>query len=182
MTIVGRVLPTQACFAVQSSRVRAGEARVGGVHPAIRSFLLGGLIIESKEKALAAVVAAQEKKGHNLTVIDLEGECSYADYLVIISATNERQTAAIAEAISESLQEEHGTKPLYREGQGGWVLLDYGDVIVHVFIDDARAFYDLDRLWSKSPRLPIPLPAREPVQEVVERERPQRAMFARRRR
>jgi ribosome-associated protein len=115
-------------------------------------------------------------------VIDLEGECSYADYLVIVSANNERQTSAIADAISENLRQADGVKPLYREGQGGWVLLDYGDIIVHVFIDDARAFYDLDRLWSKSPRLPIPLPASvEELEPEIRAEEP-RAIFARRRR
>lgn len=118
----------------------------------------GGRIIESKEKALAAVAAAQDKKGHNLTVIDLEGECSYADYLVIVSASSERQTTAIAEAVVDALRERHQLRPIYREGRGGWVLLDYGDVVIHVFLEDARAFYDIDRLWSRSPRVPIPLP------------------------
>jgi ribosome-associated protein len=126
------------------------------------------LIIESKEKALAAVAAAQEKKGHNLTVIDLEGECTYTDYLVIVSAGSERQTLAIAEAISDLLREKHGIRPLDLEGENSWVLLDYGDVIVHVFIDDARAYYDLDRLWSKSPRVPVPLPKVQAEDEPAE--------------
>jgi ribosome-associated protein len=135
--------------------------------------------IESKEKALAAVTAAQDKKGHNLTVIDLEGECSYADYLVIVSANNERQTSAIADGISDGLHKSHGQKPLYREGQGSWVLLDYGDVIIHVFMDDARAFYDLDRLWSQSPRLPIPLPLMtEDVKEPSRQLRPRTSRMA----
>jgi ribosome-associated protein len=115
-----------------------------------------GQAIEAKEKALAAAIAAQDKKGHGITVIDLEGECSYTDFLVIVSANSERQTAAIADAIAEKLREEIGVRPLYREGTGGWVLLDYGEVIVHVFVEDTRAYYDLDRLWPKAPRIAVP--------------------------
>lgn len=122
-------------------------------------------VIEAKEKALAAVSAAQEKKGQNLTVIDLEGQCSYTDYLVIISATSERQTSGIAESIVQGLQQSHGLRPIYREGHGGWIVLDYGDVIVHVFIDDARAYYDLDRLWSEAPRIQVPAPQQAAVND-----------------
>lgn len=92
-------------------------------------------------------------------MIDLEGECSYTDFLVVISANSERQTAAIADAVAENLREKHGERPLYREGQGGWVLLDYGDIIVHVFVEDTRAYYDLDRMWPSSPRVPVPASA-----------------------
>jgi ribosome-associated protein len=123
----------------------------------------GGSAIDSKQKALAAAVAAQDKKGHGVVVIDLEGECSYTDFLVVISANSERQTAAIAESITENLRDTHGQRPLYREGQGGWVLLDYGDVIVHVFIEEMRAYYDLDRMWPSSPRVPVP--ASQPLVE-----------------
>jgi ribosome-associated protein len=103
-------------------------------------------------------------------VINLEGQCSYTDYLVIVSANNERQTAAIAEAISEDLKDKYGLRPMFREGQGGWLLLDYGDVVVHVFVEDTRAHYDLDRLWPEAPRVQVPaaqdddaLPQAEPV-------------------
>jgi ribosome-associated protein len=136
----------------------------------------GGSAIEAKQKALAAAVAAQDKKGHGITVIDLEGECSYTDFLVVVSANSERQTAAIADAITEKMREEHQQRPLFREGQGGWVLVDYGDVIVHVFVEDTRAYYDLDRMWPNSPRVPVP--ASEPV--VEEQPRPVVATMRRR--
>jgi len=137
-----------------------------------RIFPEGGSAIEAKQKALAAAVAAQDKKGHGITVIDLEGECSYTDFLVVISANSERQTTAIAEAITEKLRESHGERPLYREGQGGWVLIDFGDVVVHVFVEDTRAYYDIDRLWPNSPRVAVP--ASEPM--VEEEVRPVIAM------
>ncbi len=92
-------------------------------------------------------------------MIDLESECSYADYLVVVSANSERQTAGIADAITETLRTGVGIKPQYREGQKGWILLDYGDVIVHVFVEDTRAYYDIDRLWPTSPRVPVPASA-----------------------
>jgi len=75
---------------------------------------------------------------------------------VIVSAYNERQTNAIADAIIEGLKAEYGIRPSVKEGQGPWVLIDYGNVVIHVFHEDARAFYDLDRLWAKAPRVPVP--------------------------
>jgi ribosome-associated protein len=76
--------------------------------------------------------------------------------LVIVSAYSDRQTSAIADAIVDELKNEYGLRPMVREGQGSWVLIDYGDVVIHVFHEDARAFYDLERLWSKAPRVPVP--------------------------
>jgi ribosome-associated protein len=114
-------------------------------------------IIEAKQKALAAARAAQDIKGQNLTIIDLSGVCSYTDYLVIVTAYSDRQTHAIGDGVVDDLKKA-GIRPLAREGQGSWILIDFGDVIVHVFHEDARAFYDLDKLWSDAPRLPVPPP------------------------
>lgn len=115
-------------------------------------------IIDGKEKALLAATAAQSKKGQNLTIINLDGESSYTDYLVIVTAYSERQTRAIADAVAEAMREEVGERPISREGDATWILLDFGDVVVHVFHEDTRAFYDLDRLWAKAPRVPVPAP------------------------
>lgn len=120
-----------------------------------------GSAIEGKDKALAAAYAAQLKKGQNLTIIDLDQESSYADYLVIVTAYNERQTRAIADAVAESMKKDHRQKLLSREGESTWILLDYGDVVVHVFHEDTRAFYDLDRIWAKAPRVQVPPPPLE---------------------
>jgi len=73
-----------------------------------------------------------------------------ADYFVIATAANERQANAILRDLSEKLIEEYGRKPIHTEGKpdSGWVLLDFGDVIVHIFSPTERAFYDLEKLWS----------------------------------
>ena len=111
------------------------------------------------DKALLAAEAAQQRKGGSLTVIDVEGRCSYADAIVIASVTNERAAAAIAGAVEDELRTKLSVKPLHREGQGAWILLDYGDVVVHVMVEETRAYYDIDKLWSEAPRVPVPAPA-----------------------
>jgi len=116
----------------------------------------GGAIIKARDKALNAAVAAQERKGQNLTIIDLEGRSDYADYIVIVSTYSERQGKAVADAVVRALKEQHGEAPVAREGQGVWVLVDYGDVVVHVFHEDARAYYDLDKIWADAPRVRVP--------------------------
>jgi ribosome-associated protein len=78
--------------------------------------------------------------------------------LVIVTAWSERQTAAIADAIAEDLRDGLRVRPLQREGIGPWILLDYGDVVVHVFHEDTRAFYELDKIWADAPRVPVPPP------------------------
>ncbi|MBX2812503.1 MAG: ribosome silencing factor [Myxococcales bacterium] len=108
--------------------------------------------------ALEAARAAQDKKGQNLTIINLEGRSSYADMLVIATAYSERQTLAIADAIHSTLKQQHNLHPMHREGHGAWILLDYGDIVVHVFHEDARAFYALDQLWADAPRVEVPVP------------------------
>ncbi len=75
-----------------------------------------------------------------------------------MTAFSDRQTAAVADSVAETLKLEHGQKIISREGRGAWILLDYGDVVVHVFHDDARAFYGLDQLWADAPRVPVPPP------------------------
>lgn len=109
-------------------------------------------------KALAVARAAQDKKGQNLTIIDLEGAASYADALVIVSAYSDRQTGAIADAVVRALKTRHTLPPISVEGESSWILIDYGDVVVHVFHEDTRAYYDLERLWSDAPRVPVPPP------------------------
>lgn len=77
---------------------------------------------------------------------------------MIVSAYSDRQTRAIADAVAEDMKKLHGEAPLTREGDSSWILIDFGDVVAHVFHEDARAYYDLERLWAKSPRVPIPPP------------------------
>ena len=75
-----------------------------------------------------------------------------------MSAYSERQTRAIADSVADSMKRDHGQSTLVREGDSSWILIDFGDVVAHVFHEDTRAYYDLERLWGKSPRVPIPSP------------------------
>jgi ribosome-associated protein len=88
-------------------------------------------------------------------VLQVGDVLSIVEYFVITSASNPRQVRAIAEEIEEQIKLQDGPGPIRVEGlkDATWVLLDYGDVVVHVFLDETRAFYDLERLWSDVPRV-----------------------------
>ena len=105
-----------------------------------------------RTRVRAAVAAAHDTKAENVRVRHLEPVTSFADYFVIASAGNERQVQAIANAVEESLLE-IGVRPLHVEGYTGaqWVLLDYGDFLVHSLLEDRRDFYGLERLWRDAP-------------------------------
>ncbi|MBI3952037.1 MAG: ribosome silencing factor [Acidobacteria bacterium] len=109
------------------------------------------------ENLAIATRAAREKKAVNLTVLDLRKVTSFADYFLICSGTSTRQVQAIVDAILEKLREA-GTRPLHVEGYevAEWTLIDFGDLIVHVFSESAREFYDLERLWRDAKRIEIP--------------------------
>lgn len=107
--------------------------------------------IGALETARVAVDAASEKKAQDIILLDVRAVSSLADYFVICTASVERQIRAVAEGIEEKLDELH--VPVYkREGTAddGWVLLDYGDVIVHIFNPAQRAFYRLEALWDQA--------------------------------
>lgn len=101
-----------------------------------------------------AVDAIEEHKGRDLLVLDLRGLASFADAMVICSARNERQVQAIVRAVREDL-EKRGVEPLHTEGyeQGNWVLVDYVDFLVNVFIEETRDYYQLERIWRDAPVL-----------------------------
>jgi ribosome-associated protein len=82
------------------------------------------------------------------------------DLFVLVSASNVRQVRTIVEEVERALGEHDGSKPISVEGlaDASWVLMDYGDVVVHVFLAETRAYYDLDRLWADVPRIPLPVP------------------------
>jgi len=105
---------------------------------------------------LTALEAAAEKKAINSVVLDLREIASFTDYFVITSGTNERQVQAISDEIVETLKKA-GTAAARVEGYktAEWILLDYGDFVVHVFDEKARAFYDLERLWRESKRVEL---------------------------
>jgi ribosome-associated protein len=118
----------------------------------------------ARELAEAAALAASDKLATDIVAIDVSDRLALADVFVIASASNDRQVEAVVDAIEERLRG-LDAKPLRREGKrdGRWVLLDYGDVVVHVQHDEERAFYALERLWRDCPLLPLDLgvPARD---------------------
>jgi ribosome-associated protein len=112
---------------------------------------------ELDERIRLALTAASEKKAINSVVLDLREIASFTDYFVITSGTNERQVQAISDGIVETLKKA-GTAAARVEGYktAEWILLDYGDFVVHVFDEKARKFYDLERLWRESRRVDLP--------------------------
>jgi ribosome-associated protein len=101
------------------------------------------------------VDAASDKKAEDILVLDLRGLCQFTDYFVICHGSSSRQVLAIADAIEERLFDEGRLKPKHVEGRrvADWILLDFIDVVVHVFVDEKRGFYGLERLWGDAPHV-----------------------------
>jgi ribosome-associated protein len=115
-----------------------------------------GLLEKFDERILRALHAAGEKKANDLTVFDLRGIASFTDFFVLSSGANRRQVQAIADEVVEQLKR-YGTRAARVEGyqNAEWILVDYGDFIVHVFDQNARRFYDLERLWREGKRIDV---------------------------
>jgi len=127
--------------------------------------------IESRVRV--AVQAALDKKAFDLDVLAVSELTSIADYFIISSASNERQARAIADSVVVKLKDELKVKPLLIEGTmpGRWVLLDFGDFIFHVFTEDCRRFYGLERLWGDAPNVTAEYtePAAKPRRNAVKK-------------
>jgi ribosome-associated protein len=110
------------------------------------------ILVDTPTRVREAVAAAEDRKAVELRVLHLEKVSDFTDYFLICSGTSERQVQAIADSVQERLREEH-VRPLHVEGynRGQWVLLDYGDFVVHIFQDEPRRFYSLERLWGDAP-------------------------------
>jgi ribosome-associated protein len=108
-----------------------------------------GALPPSREVAIAAARAAAGKQGEDITVLDVRSVIVITDFFVIVSGGSARQVRTITESIEAALKE-LGVKPVRREGEseGRWVLLDYVDVVVHVFGEEEHRYYDLERLWK----------------------------------
>jgi ribosome-associated protein len=107
-----------------------------------------------------AVEAAQEKHAVDVTVLKLAGTGAFVEYFLLCSGQSQPQIKAIGDAIEERLSEE-GVRLAHREGKAGaeWMLLDYGDFVVHIFSERARNYYDLERLWRTAVRINFPEPS-----------------------
>ncbi len=115
-----------------------------------------------------AALAAMSRKAEELIILDVRELVSYAQFFIICHGTSSRQVAAIADAVRADVRDAFGELPLGMEGlqAGRWVLVDYGDVVVHVFEEHQRTFYDLEGLWVDAPRAPLPqepMPAGAPA-------------------
>jgi ribosome-associated protein len=110
----------------------------------------------SREIALTAAKAAAGKQAADVTILDVHGLIVITDYFVICSGQSDRQVKTIVEEVEKAVRE-LGERPIRREGESGarWVLLDYIDVVVHVFAEEEREYYDLERLWRDAPRIAV---------------------------
>src|SRR4026208_67456 len=125
--------------------------------PNVRSTAQAASTEDLDEHVLAALHAASEKKALEPVVLDLREIASFTDYFVIVSGANERQVQAISGDVYETLKKAgHGGARVEGYKTAEWILLDYGDFVVHVFEQKARKFYDLERLWRESKRVELP--------------------------
>jgi ribosome-associated protein len=108
---------------------------------------------ETRKMVLAAAAACEDKKAENTRVLELDpADSGFTDFFLITSATNDRQAQAIGDEIDLRMKREFGTYPHSVEGRklGEWILMDYVDFVVHIFLEEKRAFYDLERLWKSA--------------------------------
>ncbi len=117
--------------------------------------------MDSLSKTLAVVEAALEKKAYDLRVVRIEHLSSIADYFVIATGRSDTQVQSIARGVEERM-ERAGEHPLSIEGaqRGHWIVLDYNDVVIHIFFEPTREFYRLDSNWSDAQEVPLPEPFR----------------------
>ena len=108
--------------------------------------------LDSLDLARHIVDVLDEHKAENIVLLDLRPDTVIADFFVICTGTSDRQLKALVDHVKVSTKDNFERKPFSSEGTGesGWMLLDYGDVVVHFFIDDVRAYYDLEGLWHKA--------------------------------
>jgi ribosome-associated protein len=117
-----------------------------------------GAVGEDTQRLLVAAGAVASRKAADILGLDIRKIASFADYFLICSGTSVRQVQAIADEVVERMRDRCGVRPLHIEGydNGFWVLIDFGDVIVHVFLEESRQFYQLERLWRDADRVELP--------------------------
>ena len=115
---------------------------------------------ESYQISQAAIIAADDRKGENIVLLAIGDVSSLADYFVIVSGLSKTQVRAIAGAVEEAISEKFGRKPRNIAGvqDSTWILLDYGDVIVHAMMEQEREYYGLEAFWGHAPKLEVVIP------------------------
>ena len=113
--------------------------------------------ISPKEQALIAARAIDDKKGSDIVIQEVGKLLNVTDYFVICTAANNRRADSIYEEVEERLRKEAGVKPISVEGveDGKWILLDYGQIVVHVFLPEQREYYRLEQLWDEAPTVDV---------------------------
>lgn len=117
------------------------------------------------ERALKCAELAFDKKAFDIRALDISRVSSIADFMVIISAASDRQVQAIADSIRIGLKKYGKVNDIEGESEGKWVVMDYGDVLVHIFHEPLRGYYDLDGLWGMAPELELPAEIRQARRE-----------------
>ena len=112
----------------------------------------------SLEMAKAAAAAALSRKAQNTSILDLRALAGFTDFFVICSGISDIQVEGISEAVLEKLKDKWDARPWHREGErkSDWILLDYVDFVVHIFLDEKREYYNLERLWGEAPTIEVP--------------------------
>jgi ribosome-associated protein len=124
--------------------------------------------VDSREKALTAAEAALEKKAYDLVVLQVGHLSSIADFFILATGRSDVQVQAISHGIEERMEREH-ERPTAVEGlnHGHWVVLDYTDVVIHVFFEPAREFYRLERNWTDAQEVALPEPYRSQARDLT---------------
>src|SRR3954447_20132017 len=119
----------------------------------------------ARARALVAAEAALDKKGSDVVILEVGEVLGIIELFVLASAGNVRLVKTIVDEVEQAVVAPDGAKPRSVEGLGdaSWVLMDYGDVVVHVFLDETRSYYDLDRLWPDVPRTHLEVPEAQPA-------------------
>jgi len=140
-----------------SLRRTTGSELAQASDPLTQAAVTPSLQEHARDLALRAAAAGLDKKAEDVTIIDVTGKVDYADYLVLMSGQSDRNVAAIARGVEEDLHAQ-GVRALALEGLplARWVLIDFVDVVVHVFQAEWRNVYDLDSLWMDAARVPVP--------------------------
>jgi len=116
-----------------------------------------GKTVDALQRALAAARVADDNRGRDIVILDMRKLTPIFDFFVIASGTSRRQLHAISEEIDHALEEGLGERRMGIEGYGEsrWILLDYGDLVIHLFEPETRKFYDLEQLWAQAERVPF---------------------------
>jgi ribosome-associated protein len=141
-----------------SKRARKTEKKLAVTRPPVAPLPRRGASPQAQEIALLAAQAALDKKALDVELLDVADKVDYADILVLMTGTSDRHVASLVQNVEEDLKRKKKLNALSVEGLpvANWVLVDFGDVVIHVFQESAREGYDIGRLWGSAARIPVP--------------------------